>query len=128
MSDQKPTTELTDSSPAPSNPLFKYVLGYPRIAERMARKTETASFRRFSALQARTLLHMQCDLCRLEEELLEQEALDAASDVGNKKKYATDYAWLRLASLDEGEGESSRQLELLCEIKRKFREYSTFIA
>jgi hypothetical protein len=118
MSDQKPTTELTDSSPAPSNPLFKYVLGYPRIAERMARKTETASFRRFSALQARTLLHMQCDLCRLEEELLEQEALDAASD----------YGWLRLASLDEGEGESSRQLELLCEIKRKVREYSTFIA
>jgi hypothetical protein len=58
MSDQKPTTELTDSSPAPSNPLFKYVRGYPRIAERMARKTETASFRRFSALQARTLLHM----------------------------------------------------------------------
>jgi len=63
-----PEPNVTPSTP--QHPLLQLVLRYPRIAGRMAAKPETASFRRFSALNARNLLYMQAELCRLVQELL----------------------------------------------------------
>jgi len=116
---------MGSQSIAPAHPnkaIMNYVLGYPRIACRMSLKPETAIFRSFSALNARNLLYMQAELCRLEDELMEQEKKDNRSSIGEKHKYATDWGWLRLASLHE---DPPIQLNLLNEIKRKLREYST---
>jgi hypothetical protein len=129
MSGQMTAQELFDAPlPPPSNPsdpLYKDILGYPRIAARMALNPSTASFRRFSALQARNLLYMQSELCSLERKLRAQEAIDSASENPDKKKYATNAGFLRLGMLDEEDG-LSKQLELLGKIQRKLKEYSTY--
>ena len=108
------------ASSKPPNPLFDLVLGYPRIAGRFALKPETAAFRRFSALNARMLLYLQADLCRLEKKLLEQEKSDSENP-GVSQKYAVNYDRLRLSAYDE----DPAQWKLVDEIKEKLKEYST---
>jgi hypothetical protein len=112
------------SKPHTRSPLYDYVLGYPRIATRMALKPETAIFRRFTALNARNLLYMQADLCRLEAQLLVQEQEDNASPVGQRDKYATNYDYLHLSALEE----IAIQYDLVFEIQEKLRKYSKWHA
>jgi hypothetical protein len=90
----------------------------------MSLKPSTAILKRFSSLQARNLLYMQAELCRLENELLKLEQADSKSDEGHRKNYAADYEWLRLASLNFEQGKKQEQARLLGEIRRALREYS----
>lgn len=117
--DPEHNASATPSS-KPRSPLFDLVLGYPRIAGRFALKPETAAFRRFSALNARMLLYLQADLCRLEKKLLQQEKWDSESPVGVNHKYAVNYDRLRLSAYDE----DPAQWKLVNEIKERLKEYS----
>ncbi|KAF2832478.1 hypothetical protein CC86DRAFT_462761 [Ophiobolus disseminans] len=116
--------EEQDAAQKSHNPLFDLVLGYPRMAGRMALKPQTAAFRRFSALNARMLLYMQADLCRLEVELMKEEKFDSDNPTEEKNRYATNYNWLRVSAANE---RPPRQLQLIKEIKEKLREYNEFL-
>ena len=121
MATNTTNTKAKAARTLPKNPLLDLVLGYPRIAGRMTLKPETAIFRTFSALNARNLLYMQADLCRLELSLLEQEKVDHASSAGNRHKFATNYGWLHLSALEK---EGANQIDLVYEIQGKLQKYS----
>jgi len=99
-----------------------YPVGYPRIAERIAVKPETGIYRRFDALNARHILYLQAELCRLEEDLQEQESNDCKDTVGHRSLYAIDYECM----LDEEQADPKKQLKLIHKIHQKLNQYSTW--
>lgn len=88
---------------------------------------EIAMFRRFGALNARSLLYYQNELAHLEEQLKELEAEDAKSPDGKKATYSMNAFWLNTADF-EVNGElrdgDMRQRELVLQIRRVLKEYS----
>lgn len=103
-----------------SVPLEELVMGYPKLAGQMEILPEIAIFRRFGALNARSLLYQQAELIHLEKLLRDIERRDNDSGVGSKPKYARCWYWLS-QSLDDGDDE---QWRLMKKIKRKLRKYS----
>ena len=79
-------------------------------------------FRRFNELNAKMLLYMQADLCRLETALAEAEHCDNRGS-GNKAKYARNFEYLASSHKDG----DTRQLEIVAEIKVKLKEYSKYL-
>ncbi|KAF1950529.1 hypothetical protein CC80DRAFT_554285 [Byssothecium circinans] len=97
-----PTSKTTPAAPVASSgsddyPFADHITGYPRLAGRMGAIPEIAMFRRFGALNARNLLYLQNDLVVLENELKQLEIADSQDDLGKKKMYAFDSAWLSTA-------------------------------
>lgn len=94
-------------------------IGYPRFAERMGVKPETLVFRKFTSLQARTLLYMQAELVELERDLQVREEIDANNPKGNHTRYSKDFRYLRLSHKD---GDTT-QLDLVRTIQEKLKIY-----
>ena len=88
---------------------------------------EIAMFRRFGALNARSLLYYQNELAHLEDQLKELEAEDANSPDGKKATYSMNAFWLNTADF-EVDGKlrdgDMRQRELVLQIRRVLKEYS----
>jgi hypothetical protein len=103
-----------------SVPLEELVVGYPKLAGQMEILPEIAIFRRFGALNARSLLYQQAELIHLEKLLNDIEQRDRDSGIGSKPKYARNWYWLS-QSADDGDEE---QLRLVKKIRRKLRKYS----
>ena len=118
----KPNPPSSPTQPAVVDPLHDLIIGYPKLAGRMAIIPETAMFRRFGALNARSLLNQQSDLMIMEEKLLELEKRDSMSSEGKKSIYALDHYWLSSAT-PERDGDV-RQKELMGQIRDMLKEYS----
>ncbi|KAI4639286.1 hypothetical protein J4E93_009465, partial [Alternaria ventricosa] len=111
----------------PLDPLHDLIPGYPMLAGRMGNMPEVAMFRRFGALNARSLLYYQAELAHLEDELQLLEAEDAKSKDGKKEKYTTNAFWLNTADF-RPDGElrdgDKRQRDLIVHMRHILREYN----
>ena len=114
----------------PVDPLHDLIPGYPMLAGRMGNMPEVAMFRRFGALNARSLLYYQAELAHLEDELQLLEAEDAKSKDGKKEKYTTNAFWLNTADF-RPDGElrdgDKRQRDLIVHMRRILKEYSKHV-
>jgi len=108
----------------PHNPLADYVIGYPKLAARMAMRPETSIFRKFSTLNARNLLYMQAELANLEGKLDKLTRRDNASKEANKQRYATHFGFLAQSRMDTDQ----EQYQLVMLIRSRLKDYSTFPA
>ncbi|KAI4942684.1 hypothetical protein J4E91_009853 [Alternaria rosae] len=88
---------------------------------------EIGMFRRFGALNARSLLYYQNELAYLEDQLKEVEAEDAKSSEGMKAMYSHDAYWLNTANRtthDKLRDSDMRQRKLVMRIRCLLKEYS----
>lgn len=125
----KPTAASPAAKPPPTAtpapyPLDHLVLGYPRLAGRMALFPQTAMFRRFGALNARNLLYLQSDLMALEQELERLELEDSKSGTGKKNMYTRDSFWITRACIPR-DGDT-KQRDKVLEMRALLQEYSQF--
>jgi hypothetical protein len=100
----------------PNDKLPYLVRGYPKLAGRMAKRPEQAIFRRFDELNARNLLYMQVELCKLELQIRTKEMQDKQKDL----EYSTDYEKLAASH----ESAYAAQIQLIEKIKKKSEDYS----
>ena len=104
----------------PSNKAF----GYDRLGRLMGKYGEMSILRRFGALSAERLLHLQAELQALEDELREQQEMDRNSTHPDRQKYHRSwYRMQRSGDEDVLEGNDSRQLEIFQEIDEKLEKY-----
>lgn len=68
------------------DPLHDLVVGYTEFPGEMGIVPETATFRRFRALNTRNILYMQNELVMLETQLKKIESKDAENDRKKRKK------------------------------------------
>jgi len=131
--DEKETPDLPQSTlPAAEDvshdPFHDLIPGYPQLAGRMGIMPEIGMFRRFGALNARSLLYYQNELAYLEDQLKETEAEDAKSPEGKKAWYSHNAYWLNTADRttdDELRDGDMRQRDLVMRIRCLLKEYST---
>ncbi|KAH6870402.1 hypothetical protein BKA58DRAFT_429530 [Alternaria rosae] len=93
LSDEKEPPALaqpTSGEIVPHGPFHDLIPGYPKLAGRMGIMPEIGMFRRFGALNARSLLYYQDELAYLEDQLKEVGAEDAKSSEGMKSIIADD--------------------------------------
>lgn len=90
--------------------------GYPRLGSLMGTNPALAIFRRYSALNARTLLYMQAELNKLESDL-HGTALEDSCD---PEKAAFSREWWKLAGAKDGD---LLQWEQCLEIRAKLDQY-----
>ena len=104
---------MPPSRPLPPDPA---AVGYGALAAQMDFDADLSIYRRFGALQARTILYLQAEISSLEKHLLEldQEA-DANPDLGAKE---STQSW---SSMQKNGGE---RLEIAMQIRQKLKEYS----
>jgi hypothetical protein len=117
-----PLLPPTTSAHAPKDAVDECVMGYPKIAAQMGFLPETATFRRFGALNARNLLYIQAELAHIEEKLLKLEKSDNKSKEGKKHRYAVDAYWLNCARA-ERDGDT-KQKELVLKMREMLHRYS----
>ena len=116
----KPNT-MHNSYPMGSiDPFGDAVIGYPKLAAKIAVQPEAAIYRRFGALNAQNLLYLQAELVDLEERLKEQQDLDDNDSTGRKSEYAKN--WFSLQ--DSGVDGDTEQLDLVMKIREVLKEYS----
>ncbi|KAI4926243.1 hypothetical protein J4E85_006535 [Alternaria conjuncta] len=117
----------TPAPESPTDPLHDLIPGYPKLAGRMETMPEIAMFRRFGALNARSLLYYQSELAHLEDQLKELEAEDANSPDGKKATYSMNAFWLNTADF-EVDGKlrdgDMRQRELVLQIRCVLKKYN----
>ena len=92
--------------------------GYHRLADLMGYYPEAAIFRRFGSLNMLNLLSLQAELVDLQVQFRDIWAEDNSSLDLNEKDYSTYFRKLR-------QSENSLQYEMLLNIRRLLREYST---
>lgn len=105
-------------------PVADGAYGYDRLGRVMGRYGEMSIFRRFGALSAERLLHLQAELQALEIELREQQDEDRRSPHPHRSMYHR--SWARLEASgdpDAPEGSNSQQLSILREIGEKLKRY-----
>jgi hypothetical protein len=112
-------TQIARMAQVGDGPLSGLVTGYPKLAGQMGILPESAMFRTFAALNARNLLYLQAELVALENALLQCEIDDAKDE--KRCQYALDWFWLHQSQWDE---ETSKQYNLIHQIKEKLKEYS----
>jgi hypothetical protein len=96
------------------------VRGYPMLAREIEQVPEIAIFRRFAALNARSLLYFQQELTDMEDRLKQLEYRDILSDRGWRKDYAIDAASLQHSvAFDD-----PAQWTLVLQIREKLKQYS----
>ena len=102
--------------------------GYDRLGRLMGRYGEMSMFRRFGALSAENLLHLQSELQGLEQDLLAQQDRDRNSSHPDRRKYHRSLAQVQLSGdIDKIEnGNDPRQLQLLREIDEKLTRYRMY--
>ena len=91
--------------------------GYPELASVMGPHRGMALFKRFAALNARSLLHRQAELLDMEEQLHVQTELDRKLGL----PFHTDARALLRSRDDPVNG---RQWHMILEIREKLKEYS----
>ncbi|KAL6415592.1 hypothetical protein AUP68_02157 [Ilyonectria robusta] len=98
--------------------------GYDKLARLMGRCNAVAVFRRFAAISVENLLYLQADLVRLENELRDIQQADKASGHKDRARHRMDWTIL-LESKTRGEegGDSTRQLDIILEMKARLKEY-----
>ncbi|OJD31549.1 uncharacterized protein BKCO1_4700073 [Diplodia corticola] len=94
--------------------------GYPSLAVHMASMPQASIFRSFTTLNILNLLYMQAELVSLEDELRRYRLDDANADSGtngehksakDRRKYATDWAFLRRSTSAEDLREAQAERE-----------------
>ena len=105
------------------DPVDSLVAGYPRLAGHIERLPEVGIFRRFGALNARSLYYRQAELIDLEFKLKKAEKEDAHSGDEKREQYSKDWYWLK-DSEDSENPEASKQWRLVQIIMEKLRLYS----
>lgn len=93
--------------------LDRLVRGFPRLAGEMEDVPTTTIFRRFAALNARSLLYYQ-------QELIYMEDRDSVSTKPRRKEFASDSAQLQ----DSSAMDDSLQWSLSLQIREKLEKYS----
>jgi hypothetical protein len=93
------------------------VPGYPKLGAVMGLMPETACFRRFASLNAKSLLYQQSELIHLENELRELEARDAGSGDKMRERFRKNCRFLNDASEDD------EQHDLVARIRIRLKEY-----
>lgn len=104
----------------PIDPFRDTVIGYPKLAAKIAVQPEAAIYRRFGALNAQNLLYLQAELVDLEERLKDQQGLDNNDSTGTKSKYAKNWFSLQDSAVDG----DTEQLDLVMKIREVLKEYS----
>ena len=94
------------------------VEGYPRLSSLMGADPPLAIFRRYSALNAQTLLYLQAEINQLERELQEISEEDFRSN--DPKKSAFSREWWKLAGAT---GVDSLQWEKCLHVRAKLDQY-----
>ncbi|KAI4933513.1 uncharacterized protein J4E92_003180 [Alternaria infectoria] len=129
---EKETPDLPQSTPPAAedvshDPFHDLIPGYPKLAGRMGIMPEIGMFRRFGALNARSLLYYQNELAYLEDQLKETEAEDAKSPEGKKAWYSHNAYWLNTADRttdDELRDGDMRQRDLVMRVRCLLKEYN----
>jgi hypothetical protein len=122
MTTQPPNERMSKKPPKdplpylPNDELPYLIRGYPKLAGRMAKRPEQAIFRRFDELNARNMLYIQAELCKLELQIRTKEMQDKQ----NNLEYSTNYEKLA-ASHDSAD---AAQIQLIEKIKEKLKDYS----
>jgi hypothetical protein len=96
--------------------------GYAQLAALMGVHPELAIFRRFGALNATTLLHLQAELCELEVSLQQMRQDDANS--GNPSRMDYNQYWVGLSESATEKDGNPEQWNTLRKIREKLVEYS----
>jgi hypothetical protein len=97
--------------------------GYAKIAERTSHHPELAIFRRFAALNAQNLLHLQAEIHELEADLRAYAEEDAVQpNNSNRAKYSR--SWHKLA---HSHSEDRRQYETITTIRARLKEYNDLL-
>jgi hypothetical protein len=96
--------------------------GYAKVAQLMSTHPEFAILRRFQALNMQNLLYMQAEVTHLEAELRSQAEEDTQS--GQKPDHAHD--WWSLSQ--EQDVSSTRQWDIVLELREKLEKYSTSLS
>lgn len=108
--------------------------GYAKLATLMGAYPEVAIIRRFSALNAQSILYLQAELVYLESRLRRYEKEDRESKDPNRIDMALDFTKLSSSILNETtknmteeDGEAifkGRRWNLMLEIQKKLKDYS----
>ncbi|KAH8881390.1 hypothetical protein GQ53DRAFT_832439 [Thozetella sp. PMI_491] len=96
--------------------------GYAQLADFMGAHPEIAIFRRFAALNRTTLLHLQAELCELEQSLQQYARADAESAVAKRMDY--NHYWLGISESESAEGGNPAQWITLQTIREKLHQYN----
>jgi hypothetical protein len=105
---------------ASNDPFHEIVIGYPKLAAKIAVQPEAAIYRRFGALNAQNLLYLQAELTDLEGRLSEQQVLDNNEQKGSKPEYAKNWFFLQDSKVDG----DTEQLDLVLKVRETLKEYS----
>jgi hypothetical protein len=105
---------------ASTDPFYKIVKGYPKLAAKIEIQPEIAIYRRFGALNAQNLLYLQAELEMLEIKLRDQQIQDDNDRNGKGPDYAKDWYWLRES---ENSG-NDKQLRIVLQIRASLKAYS----
>lgn len=102
-------------------------VGWPRLAQEMARSVELESFCRFRELNVKNLLYYQVEIAEMEADLRKAEREDWEKHRHGKWEgtYARE-AHMMLKAKDEKDAtpEEKRQCKLVLDIRERLREYS----
>lgn len=123
MADAKAIIATQKDAPKPEPIDYSYrVPGYPRLAEEIGKIPQLGIFRRFGALNARSMLYMQAELVYLEQRLIVIEERERTPRNDMRWKFAGN--WFRLSSAEQEEAGMRTQWDLVLEIREKLKEYS----
>lgn len=116
--------ELGDlPDPSALDPLDHIVIGYPRLGKRMGSIPETAMYRKFGAINAQILPHMQAEITAWERDLRECELSDSQIIGGNRNKNVLSWYYLQ-ASATSDDYEEKKQYTILEQLRKRTKEYS----
>jgi hypothetical protein len=96
----------------------RYPEGYPRIAAYIDSDSDTALFRRFGVLHARSLLYKQVELTELEAQLNKLDKEDEGEPGADPNKWRLGHS----TSLNDGQMNEKRR-DLMKKIDEKLEEY-----
>jgi hypothetical protein len=96
--------------------------GYSKLASLMGPHPELAIFRRFNALNAQNLLHLQAEIVYLEHKL--QECVQNGMASGHADRTIYDRDWQSLAESGSTPGGNTEQWEAVLKMRELLKEYS----
>lgn len=123
MAPQDSVIQIEDL-PRRLDPWKDLVPGYPRLAGQMGRLPQLGVFRRFGALNMRSLLYYQAELAQIEQDLIQTELEDARNTQDLQGDYCGNWADLSGSTTDHNQEFSGEQWELVLKMRKLLKEYS----
>jgi hypothetical protein len=111
--------------PPKNNPPNDLVAGYPRLAGQLGKLPQLGIYRRFGALNARSILYLQAELTCLEKDLVAVEQDDENSNEDLRSDFCGN--WADLSGYSSNGEKPSSQWKLVLEIRKKLKEYGKFL-